>query len=310
MLFTTTPSESVLFIAQTLADRGYTISAIVTAPGANAFLTESHFQQLGARVSSYTAALAGKTMPSTFIPPILVVYKASQVEPLFFAQDPDLAVCFGFPYRLSASLLQHRAPVINLHSAPLPDLRGPNPHVWPILRPDRYGLDDFSVTWHYMVPEIDRGPVIKTEVVKIRSGTEQGMTSSMLEREAAAAMLGALDEVVALVEQGHGGRPQTPIAEGDVRAASPVAARILTDEERMITEDMTVDEVMRLFRAIGGTELPPLIRTKDGMYAIKEAARVPDLDEIQHEPGSAQRSGLALRYSCVGGSLMLSLRKL
>lgn len=305
IVFTTTPSESMLFITQTLQARGHEISAIVTAPGPNALLTETHYQQLGARISSYTATLAEHNAGAQSIPPILVVYKASQVEATFIAQDPDLAVCFGFPYRLTSRLLRHRAPVINLHSAPLPQLRGPNPHVWPILRPDKYGVEDFAVTWHYMVPGVDQGPIIKSERLQFRSRPLETLTSAMLEREAAAAMLGALDEVVALVEEGYPGTPQPCRAQSD-----KMDARTLTDEERTITEDMAVEEVLRLFRAIGDSEYPPLIRFQDGLYAVKGATRNDADDGVQEEPGTAKRCGLSLRFSCIGGSLMFSLRKL
>jgi hypothetical protein len=55
---------------------------------------------------------------------------------------------------------QETAFLVNLHTAPIPSLRGPNPQLWSILRPDKLPLRDCSACAHYMMPKADRGPVI------------------------------------------------------------------------------------------------------------------------------------------------------
>ena len=136
IILSTAPAETIEYLSETLRQHGYVVRLVVTAPGANALLHQKHFDDLGERVGTYLKQGELIAERSTVAPAVLALSRASQMEPLFAAYDPDIAVSFGFPYLLGKRLLSSRCKFVNLHTAPIPSLRGPNPHIWPILRPD------------------------------------------------------------------------------------------------------------------------------------------------------------------------------
>lgn len=80
-----------------------------------------------------------------------------RVEPLLCALEPDLTICWGFPWKLpQAALDVARLGSINLHPGLLPRHRGPVPLAWAL----RDGDGRFGVTWHRMDAELDTGGIL------------------------------------------------------------------------------------------------------------------------------------------------------
>ena len=68
--------------------------------------------------------------------------------------SPDLALCLGFPWKLTPEMLSvPRLGVVNTHPSLLPRYRGPNPVAWAI----RNGDTEIGMTFHRMDPELDTG---------------------------------------------------------------------------------------------------------------------------------------------------------
>jgi methionyl-tRNA formyltransferase len=83
-------------------------------------------------------------------------YKWS-MEPLLRACQPDLAMCWGFPWRIPLAALEvPRLGSINCHPAMLPRHRGPIPISWAI----REGDGRYGVTWHRMDANLDTGGIL------------------------------------------------------------------------------------------------------------------------------------------------------
>jgi methionyl-tRNA formyltransferase len=80
-----------------------------------------------------------------------------RVEPLLRALEPDLMVCWGFPWKLPQTALDvARLGSINLHPGLLPRHRGPVPLAWAL----REGDGRFGLTWHRMDAELDTGGIL------------------------------------------------------------------------------------------------------------------------------------------------------
>jgi methionyl-tRNA formyltransferase len=310
IVLTTTSADCVEFLLDRLRCRGYTVPIIVTAPGPNALLTDSHIENMRSRISNYTLGVRGDAnSASQSRPAVLLVNRSGQIEPLATAYDPDLVLSLGFPYPLGSKLLSHRAKFVNLHAAPLPELPGPSPQIWPILRPDIFPPEKFLVTWHYMVPSVDEGKVITQTAVELQQNDQ--MTASELHTLAVMQGLSGIDDAIGLVEAGYEGHAQR-IKGALLADSSPDFAGLLSDSARMITPDMSAGEIQTLFRAIGDSEWPPLIHVHDGLYAIKDMVKPHREDDIviHGEPGLAVRTGFTTTYHCMGGPLLFTLRKL
>jgi methionyl-tRNA formyltransferase len=76
--------------------------------------------------------------------------------PLIRALEPDLIVCFSFPYRISPELIAiPKYGAVNLHPAALPRYRGIN-----VARPFYEGWHEYGVTLHWIAEEFDTGNIL------------------------------------------------------------------------------------------------------------------------------------------------------
>jgi methionyl-tRNA formyltransferase len=125
-----------------------------------------------------------------------------RVEPLLRALEPDLALCWGFPWKLPQAALDV-APLgsINLHPALLPRRRGPIPLAWAL----RDGDGTFGVTWHRMDAELDTGGILAQTTVPIDDDDHEiGDFGPKIGAAAFALLPGVLERVAA----GDPGDPQ------------------------------------------------------------------------------------------------------
>ncbi|MCB0037686.1 MAG: hypothetical protein KDE51_26825 [Anaerolineales bacterium] len=88
---------------------------------------------------------------------ILVTTRLRKVAtPLIRALQPDLIVCFSFPYRITPELCQiPRYGAVNLHPAVLPAYRGPN-----VFRAFYDGAAEFGATAHWIAEDYDTGHIL------------------------------------------------------------------------------------------------------------------------------------------------------
>lgn len=133
-----------------------------------------------------------------------VVFPASkwQVEPLLRSYAPDLALCWGFPWKLPAEALAvPRLGVINQHPALLPRHRGPVPLAWAL----REGDAAFGVTWHRMDAELDTGAILAQASVPIE---DDDVSIEQIGPKLGAAAFSLLPRVLERVAAGDPGDPQ------------------------------------------------------------------------------------------------------
>jgi methionyl-tRNA formyltransferase len=93
---------------------------------------------------------------------VLLARDKWSMEPLLRACRPDLAICWGFPWRIPLTALEvPRLGSINNHPAMLPRHRGPIPISWAI----RDGDAAYGVTWHRMDADLDTGRILAQTTV-------------------------------------------------------------------------------------------------------------------------------------------------
>ncbi len=157
----------------------------------------------GEEVSPERAAF--RTELVTAAPPELdVLYPRDKdaVAPLLRAYEPDLAVCWGYPWKLPAEALAvPRLGCINHHPAKLPRHRGPLPLSWAL----REGDDEWGSTWHRMDAELDTGPILAQTTIPI---LDDETTIEEIGPRLAMAAFSTLPNVLERVGAGDPGDPQ------------------------------------------------------------------------------------------------------
>ena len=86
------------------------------------------------------------------------------------AYHVGLVVGAGYMRILTGAFLERFPAVINVHPSLLPEFRGLNA----ISRALEAGVQNTGVTVHFMVEEVDAGPVIRQEAVSVRPGDTEG----------------------------------------------------------------------------------------------------------------------------------------
>ena len=95
---------------------------------------------------------------------LLLASDKHRIEPLVRAYEPDLILCWGFPWKIpQAALDVPRLGAVNMHPALLPRHRGPIPLAWAL----RDGDDAWGKTWHRMDAELDTGNLLVQGTVPI-----------------------------------------------------------------------------------------------------------------------------------------------
>jgi methionyl-tRNA formyltransferase len=150
-----------------MSDERWRIALITTVTPIAALITPV-LRELGhepvaiisARRSPPAAPRDFPELSDTTAPPgldLLVARDKWSMEPLLRACRPDLAICWGFPWRIPLPALQvPRLGSINCHPAMLPRHRGPIPIAWAI----RDGDSRHGVTWHWMDADLDTGGIL------------------------------------------------------------------------------------------------------------------------------------------------------
>jgi methionyl-tRNA formyltransferase len=97
-----------------------------------------------------------------------------RIAPLVAAVNPDLILSFTFPYRIPPEVLAlPRHGAVNVHPAPLPAYRGPNP-----VRMLFNGEPVLGATLHRTEADFDTGPILSRQVAPL---PDEVSTQSVLE---------------------------------------------------------------------------------------------------------------------------------
>lgn len=173
-------------IARWAARHGHEIVLLVTSPAGT--------------VERYGVSYLDVVATAAPVHPVLVTSNLRATAPLIAAAQPDLLLSASFPHRIPASVTAiPRYGAYNLHPAPLPRGRGPNP-----LRLIYEGARTTGITLHQISPRLDAGAIFsRREVPLPEAVTAEGILTiwDRLCEE-------ALDEGVARALAGEPGTPQ------------------------------------------------------------------------------------------------------
>jgi len=289
------------FLVDALEKYGYDVVLLLTGRGPNYALAPGAYQAMGDEISKIW---------ETYDFPILAIKNITQGKKFILAAEADIALCLGFPYRITDDLLSSRTTFVNFHPAPLPVLRGPSPFHWPLLRPDLFPIKDYTATAQYMGSAIDSGRIIAAPKVVLADGIDEStMTATDVYNAALKTACDSADEVVRLVRSGYEGVEIAPLPLG----YQEYGARKRTDEERTITSDMTVDEADRIWRARFGPQLP-FFRSEYGLFQVTKFRKLnaDSLDAIKakKQASGSYRANTRVVQAVKDGVVELDVRKL
>ena len=210
-------------------------------------------------------ALADESAPAGV--DVVLLRDKWSIEPMLRALQPDLVLCWGFPWLIpQAALDVPRLGSVNLHPAPLPRLRGPIPLAWSI----RAGDPHYGVTWHRMDGAFDTGAILAQGTVPMEP--DDAYIWVVGPRMAGVA-LGLLPRVLERIAAGDPGDPQN--ATGD----EPYAAWFDADYAEIDWTRPAVD-IDRQVRAwslgAGGNPVPGPIAEVDGRRVIVKRTSLVD----------------------------------
>jgi len=83
----------------------------------------------------------------------------------------DVGISYLYPKKIPKEILEH-VPILNFHSAPLPDFRGVAGINFAILE----GLQEWGVSVHWMAPELDAGPIVEVHRFKVDCNKETALS--------------------------------------------------------------------------------------------------------------------------------------
>lgn len=193
-----------------MAESGWRIVLVTTVPIVAQMLAET-LRGLGHRpVAVITArrdrVIEGRPSMTDESAPagvdLLMPASKHAMEPLIRACDPDLLLCWGFPWKIPMAALEvPRFGSINCHPAMLPRHRGPVPIAWAL----RDGDGQYGVTWHRMDAELDTGAILAQAVVPME---DDDFDITVVGPRMGAVGLGLLPRVLERVAAGDPGDAQ------------------------------------------------------------------------------------------------------
>jgi methionyl-tRNA formyltransferase len=187
------------------------IALITTVPPVAASLAPV-LRELGHEPVAVISARRSQPLPEGLVPmgdqtappglDLMLARDKWSIEPMLRAIRPDLALCWGFPWRIPLSALQV-PPLgsINCHPALLPRHRGPIPLSWAF----RDGDGQFGVSWHRMDAELDTGALLAQTTVPMH---DDDWSIEEVGPRIGAAAIGLLPRVLERIAAGDPGDPQ------------------------------------------------------------------------------------------------------
>lgn len=229
---------------------------------------------IGARRPAGQAAPRGgfPELSDSSAPPgvdVLLARDKWSMEPLLRACRPDLAICWGFPWRIPLAALEvPRLGSINQHPGLLPRHRGPIPISWAI----RDGDTAYGMTWHRMDADLDTGRILAQTTVPMEDGDFDYLTIGPRLLRAAIDLLPRVFERLAADDPGE---PQS--TEG-VTWAGHFGADYATIDWRLPAR--AIHNQVRAWAFVAGTNpVPgPIAQLNGEKVRITRTSLVPPLD--------------------------------
>ena len=160
---------------------------------------------------------------------VLLPARRSSIAPLLASVEADLVVCMGFPWKVPADALAVPSlGWLNGHPGHLPRHRGPIPVAWAI----RHGDPDIGITFHWMEPELDTGPIVAQTTVPIGEYTDPNEFYPRM----GPVVMSLLGEALERLARGEHGAAQDG---GEYES-------FFTDEDAVLDFDRPADELHRL----------------------------------------------------------------
>ncbi len=190
--------EACLLVRDWAASRGHEIVLLVTTPG-----------PLPRTYKGYQEIVAAAPPKQE----VLVTTRFRRSAPIIAAAQPDLVLSYTVPYRLPQPIID-LAPLgaVNLHPAPLPRFRGPNPH-----RMIFDGEPTIGAALHRLAPEFDAGRLLSVHEAPLPADPTLESVRALYDR----LILDSLDEGVARAIAGEPGEEQDPAAASYAAGFSP-----------------------------------------------------------------------------------------
>jgi methionyl-tRNA formyltransferase len=171
------------------------------------------------------------------------------------AYEPDIVVMASFDQILTAQTLA--VPTrgwLNVHPSLLPRHRGPEPIYWTIVNGDH----EAGITVHQAVPRIDAGPILAQRRIEVYDQDTAGTLTKRLVAEG----LGAVDETLARLRDGHAESVEPRLEQGTYEP--PV-------RQTELDWNQPLEQIERLVRA-GDPDQPPFFTYRGRrryVYAVR-----------------------------------------
>ncbi len=262
-----------------LVGEGFDVAAVVTQPDAPQGRSRSKLVPPPVRLAAEAEDL-----------PVLQPDKPT--DPAFLTQlrelKPDIGVVVAYGHILKPALLAlPPRGMVNVHPSLLPELRGPAPVEWAIVR----GYEKTGVTIMQLDAGMDSGPILHQLPHRIDPDVTGGELSAHLAELGAQALI----ETLALLEQGD--PPPAPVPQDDARAT--LAPKLTRESARIHwTKDArSIDWLIR------GLDPRPGAWTEVNGVEIKLFAPMAVAQKSQRVPGEVLSAGDSLVIATGGGTI-------
>ncbi len=262
-----------------LVGEGFDVAAVVTQPDAPQGRSRSKRVPPPVRITAQAEEL-------------LVLQPEKPTDPAFLAQlrelKPDIGVVVAYGHILKPALLAlPPRGMVNVHPSLLPELRGPAPVEWAIVR----GYEKTGVTIMQLDAGMDSGPILHQLPHRIDPDVTGGELSAHLAEMGAQALI----ETLALLEQGD--PPPAPVPQDDARAT--LAPKLTRDTARI---DWTKD-ARSIDCLIRGLDPRPGAWTELNGVEIKLFAPKAVAQPSQRARGEVLSAGDSLVIATGGGTI-------
>jgi methionyl-tRNA formyltransferase len=213
---------------------------------------------------AYQDVTANPPLPAS----LLITSKMAQLPRLLAGLEPDLILVTGFPRLIPPEVLAlPRLGGVNVHPAPLPAYRGPDPIFWQFYN----GEPELGMTIHRMDAAFDTGHILAQGSTPIGPDETPDDVFPRLFEIAPPLVITALEKVIA----GDPGEPQDP-----TRASY---APIPTLDDRRVDWSRTAEQIHNQIRACFGSGALALVSGEERL--IHRARPAPEIATAGVDPG-------------------------
>ncbi len=240
-------------VAGLLRQLGHEVALVVMTPGTARRPT-----------LAYQDVTANPPLPAS----LLITSKMAQLPSLLAGLKPDLILVTGFPRLLPPETLAlPRLGCVNVHPAPLPAYRGPDPIFWQFYN----GEPELGLTIHRMDTSFDTGPILAQGSTPIGPDETPDDVFPRLFEIAPPLLTAALEKVIA----GDPGTPQDP--------ARSSYAPIPSVDDRRVAWGRTARQIHNQIRACFGSGALALVGGEERL--IHRARLAPEIATAGVNPG-------------------------